>query len=49
MTIAEKHRHGILEWLRDIWLIRDYDEVSIAVAVNVVDCDLPWLGSCSER
>jgi hypothetical protein len=33
----------------DVALIRDDDEISVAVAIEVIDGNLPGFGACRER
>jgi hypothetical protein len=33
----------------DVALIGDDDEIGVAVAVEVIDGNLPWFGACRER
>ena len=48
-AIAEQHRDPILVRCGDVALIRNDNEISVAVAVEVIDRNLPWLGACGER
>jgi hypothetical protein len=49
MAVIEQDRDGILSGAADVSLIRDDDEIRLAVAVEIVDGNLPWFSAGRER
>lgn len=49
MAITEKDGDGIFSRTGNIALIRDYNEIRVAVAIEIIDSNLPRLGACRER
>ena len=48
-AVTEQDRDGILSRMGDVGLIRDDDEIRVAITVEVIDGNLPGFGACKER